>query len=478
MRQESFPVALRWLAGRERAAILAFYRFARAADDWADSPDPALTIDRRLAGLAQVRAEAVEALAFCPPARIAFEALLPAFEADARGDLPEDFGAAVAACRASSEPVGRFLLALHGESPLLYPASDALCLALQLLNHLGDSGGDRLRWGRPYLPEAATPALRALLPALLERAAVLPLLIRAPGLRRQAAATVMAARRQGQALAAGRRLYWRNGLACARAALFPTDLPRPRLSGSFRAALPLLPRDARKAVALVYRFARDWDSWADESADPMSAEIRLFEWRQAVAALADGAWQPPLPVSFVALVTRYRLPIPPFLALLDGILSDLRAPIWAPEAEALALYCDRVAGAVGDLILAALGVHDSVLAQAAGRALQLTNILRDLEADAAQGRIYLPRAAWGDREPTVADLRARAAFLVPQVEAAYAEAFARLADHRFAGRRAVWAMVALYHRLFLRLRAADFAPGTRVRRWDRAQVLLRALILR
>ena len=91
MPQESFPVALRWLAGRERVAILAFYRFARAADDWADTPDPALSAERRLAGLAQVRAEALDALAFCPPALTALEALLPAFEADARGDLPEDF---------------------------------------------------------------------------------------------------------------------------------------------------------------------------------------------------------------------------------------------------------------------------------------------------------------------------------------------------------------------------------------------------
>ncbi|KJV09985.1 hypothetical protein VZ95_07960, partial [Elstera litoralis] len=147
-KQESFPVALRWLAGRERTAILAFYRFARAADDWADTPDPALSVEQRLAGLSQVQAEALGALAFCPPAFAALDALLPAFEADARGDLPEDFGAAVAACRASSEPVGRFLLALHGESPLLYPAADALCLALQLLNHLGDNGGDRVRWGR------------------------------------------------------------------------------------------------------------------------------------------------------------------------------------------------------------------------------------------------------------------------------------------------------------------------------------------
>ncbi len=477
-RQESFPVALRWLAGRERAAIFAFYRSARSADDWADRPDPALTLEARLDGLAQVAAEARSSLAFCPPALDAFEALLPAFEADARGLLPNTYDTSIAACRASSEPVGRFLLRLHGESPLLFGASDALCLLLQLLNHLSDDGGDSLRWGRPYLPEEAVPALHALLPALLRQAEPLPLLIHAPGLRRQAAATVMAARRQMQALTVGRRLGLPDAVASAWSACFPPTLPAPRLSGSFRAALPLLPRDARKAVALVYAFARQWDSWADDEGDVVAAQERLLAWRQAVAALAEGQWIAPLPVEFVALITRYRLPLPPFLALLDGMLSDLRAPIFAPEASALELYCDRVAGAVGSLILAALGVEDEALARSAGRALQLTNILRDLEADAAQGRVYLPRDAWGGAEPNKADVRRLAVFLIPQVEAAYAEAFARLKANRFAGRRAVWAMVALYHRLYRRLRAENFAPGTRLRRRDGVRVLLAALGMR
>ncbi len=477
-RQESFPVALRWLAGRERAAILAFYRSARSADDWADRADPALTIPARLDGLAHVAAEARTALAFCPPAVEAFEALLPAFEADARGHLPEAYEGAVVACRASSEPVGRFLLRLHGESPLLFAASDALCLLLQLLNHLSDDGGDTLRWGRPYLPEGAVPALTALLPALLRQAEALPLLIQSPGLRRQAAATVMAARRQMQALNAGRRLGVADALASAWSACFPPRMPPPRLSGSFRAALPLLPHDARQAVALVYAFARQWDSWADDENDTVAAQERLRAWRQAVAALGEGRWIAPLPVEFLALITRYRLPLPPFLALLDGMLSDLHAPIFAPDASALSLYCDRVAGAVGSLILAALGVEDDALARAAGRALQLTNILRDLEADAAQGRVYLPRDAWGGAEPDAGNVRQFAAFLIPEVEAAYAEAFARLKAHRFAGRRAVWAMVALYHRLYRRLRAENFAPGTSVRRRDGVRVLLAALILR
>lgn len=453
--QESFPVALRWLAGGHRAALLSFYRFARAADDWADLPDPDLSDADRLAGLARLHEAAQRALAPQPAALTAFNALFPAFAADARGDLPTDFDTALAACRASSVPVGHFLLDLHGESPLVRPAADALCLALQLLNHLEASPADQARWGRAYLPPETLPAVRAILPGLLADAAPLPLLLHSPGLRRQAAATVMAAHRQQSALAAGRRFGLRDRLACAGAALLPPALPRPRLSGSFRLALPLLPKDARAAVAGVYAYARAWDALADEAGDLPA----LLAWRDRLTALADGQVPADLPPDFLALLTRFRLPLPPFLALLDGVISDLAAPPQYPDRATLLLYCDRVAGAVGELILAALGVEEAALARNAGRALQLTNILRDLDADADAGRVYLSRA----------DIPA----LVPEIEALYADSAARLAARRFRGRWAVSVMIGLYRRLFLRLQARNFAPGTRLSSGDRLAVLLR-----
>lgn len=453
--QESFPVALRWLAGGHRAAILRFYGYVRAADDWADLPDPGLSVADRLAGLHRLATAAERDLAAIPAALAAFKALLPAFEADARGDLPTDLATALATCRASSVPVGRFLLDLHGESPLTYPAADALCLSLQLLNHLDDSPADRARWGRAYLPTAALPAIHTVLPRLLAEAAPLPQLLRAPGLRRQAAATVMAAQRQAAALADGRPFGLRDRLACARAALVPARPPRPRLSGSFRLALPLLPADARAAIAGVYAHARAWDALADEAGDLTA----LHAWHDRLTGLAEGRFPADLPPDFLALLTRYRLPLPPFLALLDGLISDLTAPPQAPDRAALLLYCDRVAGAVGTLILAALGIEDDALARSAGRALQLTNILRDLDADAATGRVYLTRA----------DLPA----LVPEVEALYADCTARLAARRFRGRWGVAVMIGLYRRLFRRLQAQAFAPGGRLTGVDRLAVLLR-----
>lgn len=451
--QESFPVALRWLAGRERMAIQAFYGYARAADDWADSPDPALTVADRLAGLARLAAAARRDLAAYPAALTALEALMPAFGAEAQNLLPTNLPDVFTACRASSVPVGRFLLDLHGESPLVYPAADALCLALQLLNHLDDPPADRARWGRAYLPSDCLPAVRAAVPRLLDQAAPLPILLRTPGLRRQAAATVKAAQRHWAAQQQGRRLGWRDALACAAAAAFPPRQPRPRLRGSFRLALPLLPPGARAAVAGVYAVARRWDALADEAGDLAA----LVAWRDRLDALAGGRVPADLPPDFLALLTRYRLPLAPFQALLDGVISDLTAPPQAPDPAALLLYCDRVAGAVGTLILAALGIKDDDLARSAGRALQLTNILRDLDPDAAAGRCYLPRAA--------------VAATVPQVAALYTESRARLAARPFAGRRALRVMIALYYRLFLRLCATGFAPGTRLALLDRLRAL-------
>ncbi len=451
--QESFPVALRWLAGRERRAIEAFYWFARAADDWADTPDPALTVADRLAGLARVQGVARRDLAAYPVALTALDALMPAFEAAARGQLPTNLPDVLAACRASSVPVGRFLLDLHHESPLVRPAADALCLALQLLNHLDDAPADRARWGRAYLPPDCLPGVRATIPRLLAQAAALPHLLRAPGLRRQAAATVRAAERHWAAHQQGRRLGWRDGLACAWAAALPPSLPRAPLRGSFRLALPLLPRQARAAIAGVYAIARAWDALADEAGDLAG----LLAWQARLAALAEGRVPADLPTAFLALLTRHRLPLAPFQALLDGVISDLTHPPQALDLAALHLYCDRVAGAVGDLLLAALGVDDPPLARSAGRALQLTNILRDLDPDAAMGRCYLPRDAL--------------AGIVPQVAALYADSVARLSAQPFAGRRALRVMIALYHRLFLRLCANGFAPGTRLAWPDRLRAL-------
>lgn len=227
-KSENFPVASRLLWRRERAKVLAFYAFARAADDVAD--DPRLTAGEKLFRLRGFE-EGLEGPGGAPEAaglRAALGAdaaslshardLLGAFRQDAAGAEYAAWDDLLEYCAMSANPVGRFLLDLHGEDARAAAPSDALCTALQVLNHLQDLRQDRDRLGRVYLPadwlrEAgvtpdalSAPGLsgggrrvvdRALdaCDRLLAAAAPLPDAIAAPGLRAQAAATHHLARR-------------------------------------------------------------------------------------------------------------------------------------------------------------------------------------------------------------------------------------------------------------------------------------------
>ncbi|MBP1804899.1 squalene/phytoene synthase family protein [Rubellimicrobium aerolatum] len=169
-RGENFPVGSLLIRRDLRATVHAFYSFARAADDVAD--DPHLSTDdklRRLAwherGLDGDSDGSPEGRVLAPhpdPARYARQ-LLAAFRRDARNQPCNTWADLLAYCEDSANPVGRFLLDLHGEGPEARPLSDRLCTALQVLNHLQDLKDDHLRLGRHYLPldwlaeEGATP---------------------------------------------------------------------------------------------------------------------------------------------------------------------------------------------------------------------------------------------------------------------------------------------------------------------------------
>ena len=160
---ENFPVGSRLVAPALRPHIRAYYAFARAADDIADSPDlaPAEKIRRldafeavlegRATGLAKAEALRASLAATGISTRRASD-LLVAFRADAVTSRYASLDELLHYCRHSADPVGRFLLDLHGEHPSLYPASDALSTALQILNHLQDMGPDLARLDRAYLP--------------------------------------------------------------------------------------------------------------------------------------------------------------------------------------------------------------------------------------------------------------------------------------------------------------------------------------
>jgi len=164
---ENFPVGSMLLASRVRPHVAIFYKFARGADDIADNPhlspedkigrlgrmaasvagretgDPALdTAHRMRESLAETDIEPKHCLD-----------LLAAFKQDAIKQRYGDWSELMDYCELSANPVGRYLLDLHGESQLLYPAADALCTALQVINHLQDVQADYRGLDRVYLPQ-------------------------------------------------------------------------------------------------------------------------------------------------------------------------------------------------------------------------------------------------------------------------------------------------------------------------------------
>ncbi|HEY0267112.1 MAG TPA: squalene synthase HpnC, partial [Rhizomicrobium sp.] len=161
---ENFPVASILIAPRHRPPVMAFYHFVRAADDVADSPVAAP--DEKLALLERMRASLMgesdaipegvklrDVLAAHGLAPVHALDLLEAFRRDCTKLRYRDWDDLIDYCRYSAMPVGRFVLDVHGEDPGLWPANDALCAALQVINHLQDCAKDYRELNRVYIPE-------------------------------------------------------------------------------------------------------------------------------------------------------------------------------------------------------------------------------------------------------------------------------------------------------------------------------------
>jgi squalene synthase HpnC len=193
---ENFPVASLLIAAPLRPVILAFYDFVRAGDDVADSPDLAPAqkhalldqLDQSLIGSSAAEPLGVKLREKLKERGLAdrhARDLLDAFRRDVDKNRTANWNELIDYCRLSAMPVGRFLLDVHGESRALWPASDAICAALQINNHMQDCGKDFRALDRVYVPQdaldaagarvedlgatEATPALRACLRGLAVR---------------------------------------------------------------------------------------------------------------------------------------------------------------------------------------------------------------------------------------------------------------------------------------------------------------------
>ncbi len=163
-KDENFPVASILIAPKYRPPVMAFYKFVRAADDVADSATAAP--EEKLALLEQMRASLV-GMSDAVPEGVALRAvlaerslspvhaldLLEAFRRDCTRLRYRDWDELIDYCRYSAMPVGRFVLDVHGEPQGLWPANDALCAALQVINHLQDCAKDYRELNRVYIPE-------------------------------------------------------------------------------------------------------------------------------------------------------------------------------------------------------------------------------------------------------------------------------------------------------------------------------------
>jgi len=174
----------------------------------------------------------------------------------------------------------------------------------------------------------------------------------------------------------------RNGIAAERAH-----------GSSFYAAMRIMPHGQREAMYEIYSFCREVDDIADDPGNAEGRLAKLEEWRKNIDAVYLGEKRAGL-AGLAAAVREFKLESDDFRAIIDGMEMDVRQNIQAPSFVELDLYCDRVASAVGRLSSRVFGLsaeEGRQLSEHLGRALQLTNILRDLDEDAAMGRLYLPR---------------------------------------------------------------------------------------
>jgi len=249
-----------------------------------------------------------------------------------------------------------------------------------------------------------------------------------------------------------------------------TQLSGQASGSSFYAGMRLLPKPEREAMFAVYAFCRAVDDIADdEQGDPADRAAALDQWRCDLDALYAGG--PPGQAAMLAdAVRQFDLDRADFEAVIDGMAMDVARDIRWPTMDELDLYCDRVASAVGRLSVRIFGMSHNPgieLAFHLGRALQLTNILRDIDEDAAIGRVYLPVEALEGAgialttpQQVTADPRIDQAVrpLVARAHEHYRRANAVLASRPAGHLLAPRLMEAVYSRLLTRMERTGWAP--------------------
>ncbi|GGA53604.1 presqualene diphosphate synthase HpnD [Sphingomonas psychrolutea] len=269
----------------------------------------------------------------------------------------------------------------------------------------------------------------------------------------------------------------------------PAALQAQVSGSSFYAGMRVLPKARREAMYAVYAFCRAVDDIADdEIGNRAERTVQLEAWRADIESLYAGG-DPGQAALVAEAVREFALDKADFLAVIDGMATDVARDVRWPTFAELDLYCDRVASAVGRLSVKIFGMEDAVgidLAHHLGRALQFTNILRDVDEDADIGRVYLPSeplVAAGidllDPITVVGDPRVDAAcrFLAAKAHEHFRAAEAILAKRPQGHLIAPRLMAAVYAPILRRMEAVGWAPPRKRVKTNKPALLFTALRL-
>lgn len=540
--QENFPVGSWLLPKRLRPHVANFYRFARAADDIGDDPDlptaeKLARLDALEAGLTQPGPEAAAGIRASVAATgvglVDCRDLLVAFRRDSENRSCRTWDELIDYCRYSANPVGRYLLRLHGQSESTFPAGDALCTVLQILNHLQDCGDDWRKLRRIYVPtdwiEAAGGIDRFFAPdqaplrrpvidrcldivdAMLDTASTLPGQLTSRPLAAEVSVMLWLARKLATRLRRGDPILarvalskadfaraLRPGLSVMAFGARPLDdaalvrMAVARAKSSFASGMRILPTEGRRAIYAVYGFCRQVDDIADSSATVAEKTADLQAWRQRLDRIFAGRGEDPLDRELIWAIRRFGLPRAEFDGMLDGMTIDAAAEVRIADRAGLAHYARCVAGTVGVMAVKIFGCPDQAseaFAVAQGEALQLTNILRDVDEDAGLGRLYLPES-WlrdagipADRpipeivaDPRIAQVCAR---LAAEIQPLYAALPGLMPPGTEKRMKAALIMQRSYRRIFEMLQARGYADRSvrpRLSKREKIGILLSVLL--
>ncbi|MGC4080301.1 MAG: presqualene diphosphate synthase HpnD [Rubrivivax sp.] len=254
----------------------------------------------------------------------------------------------------------------------------------------------------------------------------------------------------------------------------PSEYVQKRAAGSgssFYYAFLFLPPAERAAITAFYAFCREVDDVVDEMQDPSVAAQKLQWWRREVDAAFAGQPTHPVTQALMPLAPQFRIEAAHLQAVIEGCQMDLEQTRFL-DFPALARYCHLVAGIVGEVAANIFGRSSEQTVRYAhtlGRALQLTNIIRDVGDDARRGRIYLPvselqrfdvkaheilkrESPWGYSERFTALMR----FQAERAHATYDEALALLPEADRAKQKTGLMMANIYRALLREIEAGGF----------------------